>query len=597
MLTVFVVLFQLFSCYALGRSGADLPGKRLQNHGEIHKAKNLIDALSFKLHTKSEKLTLQSNENLVPSASIRDELKMLNKFKELLNDLLNKSSVCEKFYANFDFTAAREILIDSSVSLQNDYTVALQGNKDAGKARQNPENVYLFYDDFSDSNLEKKWQKNWGAIRVENGVLKVKTGRTPTSDKGEISVFVKHGHEWEDIEVELDLNERNNVRAPGPFLRVQDARIQSTTAWWFEYVTGSKLCTMRPFKNNKDGSWLYRGTLPKALSAGLWYHAKFRVVGDRFSHWINNVLIQNNVKVSSQWMINKGTFGLGCHTYDIGCDTSYDNIKITKYIPVLPTVSLGTECKVDLKKFHGLGTSEKNPATSCKQVHDISLKDGKLDNGLYWIKTSADRSVQTYCDLTNGGWTLVGKVSGFVNKLYKFWLIKNYNVVVLNSPALPSKVGCIDARYLATYHASTVMFSSGDNKNGIGSKWVQWSLPYGRESDSLWTHSVGRTTASKARMHPVTVKAWNGKEQVCYQNKYGIMPLPQHGGSYPSATYNTAGNTRTKDYCMAVGVQKRGTTADGWTQNGNGYDSARSDSDWPNSQYNYVSPYITVWLK
>jgi hypothetical protein len=77
-----------------------------------------------------------------------------------------------------------------------------------------------------------------------------------------------------------------------------------------------------------------------------------------------------------------------------------------------------------------------------------------------------------------------------------------------------SKVGCIDARYLATYHASTVMFSSGNNQNGIGSKWVQWPLPQGRESDSLWTHSVGRTTVSKARMHPVTVKAWNGKEQV-----------------------------------------------------------------------------------
>ena len=75
------------------------------------------------------------------------------------------------------------------------------------------------------------------------------------------------------------------------------------------------------------------------------------------------------------------------------------------------------------------------------------------------------------------------------------------------------------------------------------------------------------------------------------------MPLPQHGGSYPSAAHNTAGNTRVKDYCMSVGVQKTGTTADGWTQNANGYDSARSDSDWPNSQYNHVSPYVTVWLK
>ena len=76
------------------------------------------------------------------------------------------------------------------------------------------------------------------------------------------------------------------------------------------------------------------------------------------------------------------------------------------------------------------------------------------------------------------------------------------------------------------------------------------------------------------------------------------MPHPKHGGSYPSATYNTVGNTQVKDYCMAVGVQKTGTTADGWTHKGSsGYDSARSDSDWPNSQYNHASPYVTVWLK
>ena len=177
----------------------------------------------------------------------------------------------------------RRNLSSLGVNLHHILLYIFPGNKDAGKARQNPENVYLFYDDFSDSNLEKKWQKNWGAIRVENGVLKLRTRQTPTGDSGEISVFVKHGHEWEDIEVELDFNERNTgTEYPGPFLRVQDARIQSTTAWWFEYQTGSKGCTMRPFKNNKDGSWLYQGTLAKPLSAGSWLHAKYRVAGDRF---------------------------------------------------------------------------------------------------------------------------------------------------------------------------------------------------------------------------------------------------------------------------------------------------------------------------
>ena len=101
----------------------------------------------------------------------------------------------------------------------------------------------------------------------------------------------------------------------------------------------------------------------------------------------------------------------------------------------------GKECKVDLAKFHGLGT-EKNPAISCRQIHDVSLFDGKhrLKNGVYWIMTSANNSASTYCDLINGGWTLVGKVGGFVDRLYMFWLIKNYNLDALKSPALPRYV-------------------------------------------------------------------------------------------------------------------------------------------------------------
>ena len=40
----------------------------------------------------------------------------------------------------------------------------------------------------------------------------------------------------------------------------------------------------------------------------------------------------------------------------------------------------------------------------------------------------------------------------------------------------------------------------------------------------------------------------------CYQNRYGIMPLQPHGGSYPGAWYNPNGNTGGRDTCMAVGV-------------------------------------------
>ena len=75
------------------------------------------------------------------------------------------------------------------------------------------------------------------------------------------------------------------------------------------------------------------------------------------------------------------------------------------------------------------------------------------------------------------------------------------------------------------------------------------------------------------------------------------MPLAGHGGSYPYASYNTAGNTDTNDYCMSVGVMTKGSTAHGWSQGASGYDSPSSDSDWPNRSHSHQSPHLTIWLK
>ena len=130
------------------------------------------------------------------------------------------------------------------------------------------------------------WQKNWGSIGVEDSMLKLKTGATPTGDSSEISVFVKNGEEWEDIEVELDFNEKNSGAYPGPFLRIQDVRIQETSGWWFEYYSGSTDCTMRPFKKNSDGNWMYTKKLNGPLSVDSWHHAKYRVVGDRLVRFV-----------------------------------------------------------------------------------------------------------------------------------------------------------------------------------------------------------------------------------------------------------------------------------------------------------------------
>ena len=78
---------------------------------------------------------------------------------------------------------------------------------------------------------------------------------------------------------------------------------------------------------------------------------------------------------------------------------------------------------------------------------------------------------------------------------------------------------------------------------------------------------------------------------------YRIMPFQQHGGSYPYASINKQGNTAVKDYCMAVGVMLAGSKANGWSQNANGYDSPKSDSDWPNARYDRSTPHLLVWLK
>ncbi len=137
MFALFVILFLHSNCFALGRSDANSSAKALHNHSEIHEAKNLIDALSFKLHlnlqkfqSKYESLQLQSNEYLAQSGSTKEQIKTLNKLKNLLNDLTKKSSICEKFYTNFDFTVARQIMINSTASLQKDYTVAVNGRYD-----------------------------------------------------------------------------------------------------------------------------------------------------------------------------------------------------------------------------------------------------------------------------------------------------------------------------------------------------------------------------------------------------------------------------------------------------------------------------------
>jgi len=393
----------------------------------------------------------------------------------------------------------------------------------SGSAMDNPDKVYAFHDDFSSSTLKKEWVKNWGQWSVQNGRLVGSTMQSKdlNNDNVEVGLYLKSGFQWKDVEVELDLMETGKkLTATGPFLRLSNVNPSKTTGWWFQFYLGSpNNIYMRPFANNHDGSWKYKGLLPAAIKLNTWFHFKYQAIGERFSHWANGKLVHNNVQVDKKWKIPAGTLGLGCHKSSLNCKTFYDNIKVTLLVATPPNITLGIFQPRFISQSVLLG-EKKLPADSCKQIHDASLVNNqpRAKNGVYWIKTDLQGSsvVQTYCDMKNGGWTLVGKISGKVGNIYKTWLVSNYNTAALKTPKITKQkeFACIDAHRLAVEEASTVLLSSGERADGLGSKWVMWRLPGDREKDLFWNHAVGASAVKAAVQTPVMVYAWNGNKKV-----------------------------------------------------------------------------------
>ena len=410
-------------------------------------------------------------------------------------------------------------MIPSNTVDSTSYALVFAGEK-AGNVKSDPKKVFAFFEDFSNSKLNQ-WTRVWGEWTVQNGAVFGKTG-TSTFGHAEVGLFLKEGRDWDDIELELDLMETGSgVVYPGPFLRVQEFNLQYTTAWWFEYKTDHKECTMRPFLINRDGYWKYKCQLPQTLVKNKWFHFRYQVVGDRISQWANDVLIQTST-VDKEWMIPSGSIALGCHSGSShGCRTFYDNIKVKLLVDPIPTVSVDDRCQLNCQTGAPIGTKE-HPVNSCKQIHDSKLSDqnkSSAKNGVYWIKTSLkwSDSIQSFCDMENGGWTLVGKIYGPVGNVYSKWLVKNVNTQDLKVPKIDSGhtgYSCFDARLLAVKHASQVMLSGGDNPGGIGSKWVQWELPSGREYSTWWNHGVGQAKVQAAGTSQVTIKTWNGNSKV-----------------------------------------------------------------------------------
>ena len=307
------------------------------------------------------------------------------------------------------------------------------GTSVSGSAMDDPAKVYAFFDDFSSTTLKKEWVKNWGKWSVQNGRLLGSTMQSKdlTKDSIEVGLYLKSGFQWKDVEVELDFMETGKSKpASGPFLRLKDVSLSKTTGWWFQYHSGhSGSSYLRPQVNNKDGSWLIKGKLPTTYKLNKWFHFKYRVLGERFSQWANGKIVHDNIQVSSKWMIPAGTLGLGCHRSPLNCKTFYDNIKVTLVISTPPNITLGSFQSFVPEKSALLG-DKKLPADSCKQIHDASLASNKpcAKNGVYWIKTDlqGSSSVQTYCDMRNGGWTLLGKISGNVGNIYNKWLVSKH---------------------------------------------------------------------------------------------------------------------------------------------------------------------------
>ena len=411
---------------------------------------------------------------------------------------------------------------DSSYSL-------VLGTAVSGSAMDNPDKVYAFHDDFSSSSLKKEWVKNWGKWSVQNGRLLGSTMKSKDLVKNnvEVGLYLKSGFQWKDIEVELDLMETGTQKSsPGPFLRLSNVNPSKTTAWWFQFYLGSpNNIYMRPIVNNRDGGWKYKGSSPAVIKLNTWFHFKYRATGERFSQWANGKLVQNNVQVGKEWKIPAGTLGMGCFASPYNCKTLYDNIKVTVLVASPPKVTLGIFKPGLLSQSAPLG-EKRLPADSCKQIHDASLVNNqpRAQNGVYWIKTDLKGSsaVQTYCDIKNGGWTLVGKISGKVGNIYKTWLASNYNTAALKTPKITKQkeFACTDARSLAVEEASTVLLSSGERADGLGSKWVMWRLPGDREKDLFWNHAVGASAVQAAVKTPVMVYAWNGNKKVRHTSVY-----------------------------------------------------------------------------
>jgi hypothetical protein len=72
----------------------------------------------------------------------------------------------------------------------------------------------------------------------------------------------------------------------------------------------------------------------------------------------------------------------------------------------------GSQCQM----YNVLGTVKTNPGSTYVSIflknhffscYDIWFMNNDLPSGIYWIKPGVASAYQVYCDMQNGGWTLI----------------------------------------------------------------------------------------------------------------------------------------------------------------------------------------------
>jgi len=231
-----------------------------------------------------------------------------------------------------------------SIPASSTKTIYLYYGNPSAMPESDGEGVFEFFDDFDDGSIDSsKWTQLSGTTWVEEGgVLKEMESRQ-SGDSGEADIYYPGGFSWTDYIFEGKLY-ADTSSYPGVFVRVSDASISSTTAWWHEWNTSGGNGTLRPFVNNTDYSWAYTWTGTTPTDTGMWRDFRVDVWGDNYKSYLNGVVVNNLQPVDSAHRISSGTIGLGEHQgYTSPQKVYFDDVRVRQYTATEPTASLGVE--------------------------------------------------------------------------------------------------------------------------------------------------------------------------------------------------------------------------------------------------------------